>query len=532
LLALLPALRAGAAGSRAKAAVLVLPGVVFSGPEGSGARLAELLAQELRGTKVVTLPPHLPAKSQGDLGAQARAMLGKASDLGKKGKHAQAAEALQKAIAQLTARPLLLDEPGGKLLSDALLRLAVERMLAGDDEGGEKALSQLVRLSPERELAAADYPPAFLRQLDAVRKRLLGEPRGSLRVLAAPGSGEARVLLDGRALRDAPVLIRDVIPGEHFVRVERGSTAWATRVIAIAGAESRVAPQPGVEGPVAELSAALMQDEFDRAAAYAGSLARETGAQAAVFGVVARTGDSLSLRSFLTRGDRVLALTPLTLNVELLGAAVELARLADEIQKKLDAPPPEASVSVSFAALAGEIPEVQGAPPPPAPEGEVPLAPLVSEAPPPASPPEPARRVALPGAPVSPTPPAPEKEKNNFFSPAPDSSLVVAAPKTVPAPEPPSRALVIPRQPTRDEGEAPPQAAKPRPPPAPEKRIAALEPDAIKTIREPPPEKKNHTLLWILAGTLLAGGLAAGGYYLYQQNQTPSSSAVTVSWTH
>ena len=72
--------------------------------------------------------------------------------------------------------------------------------------------------------------------------------------------------------------------------------------------------------------------------------------------------------------------------------------------------------------------------------------------------------------------------------------------------------------------------AKPRP--APQTRIAALEPDAIKTIREPPAEKKNHTLLWVLAGALLVGGLAAGGYYLYESGQTPTTSTVTATWTH
>jgi hypothetical protein len=303
----------------------------------------------------------------------------------------------------------------------ALFGRAAEQAMAGEDERSDNALAQLVRLSPDRQLPSSDYPPAFLLRLEGVRKRLLAQPRGSLRVLALQGPGETRVLLDERPFMAAPMLIKNLIPGEHFVRAERGGAAWADKVVIIAGAETRVAPQPGVEGPVA----ALMQD----------------------------------------------------------------------------------------ADPGGVIPEVQGAP---APVVELPQP--VSEAP------APSRHVAMPGAPVTAAPPSAPP-------PPADTGLVTAAPKA-PLPEPPSRALVIPREPTRDDADVPAAAARPRPAPAPEKRIAALEPDAIKTVHEPPAEKKNHALLWVLAGALLLGGLAAGGYYLYESGQTPTSGTVTATWAH
>src|SRR2546430_2148695 len=178
----------------------------------------------------------------------------------------------------------LLDEDAGRLLSDAALRLAVERLMSGDEDGGDAALAQLVRLSPERELRKADYPPAFLVELESVKKRIFAEPRGSLRVLAPPGAGESRVQLDGRPLRSAPVRVADVIPGEHFVRVERAGVAWGQKVVAIAGVETKIAPLPGAEGPAAEVTTALLQGEIDRAAAMAaGKLGRSAGAQAAGF---------------------------------------------------------------------------------------------------------------------------------------------------------------------------------------------------------------------------------------------------------
>ena len=97
-------------------------------------------------------------------------------------------------------------------------------------------------------------------------------------------------------------------------------------------------------------------------------------------------------------------------------------------------------------------------------------------------------------------------------------------------PEPPSRALVVPRQRTPDE-DAPAPPPKAAPPAPAGTRLVALEPDAIKTVREPEPPK-NHTLLWIVAGAVVAGGLAAGGYFLYENGRTPTTATVTTTWDH
>ena len=540
-----------------KTSVLVLPYASFPGvPDGAAPRILEILTQELKGRdelKLASLKVEIP-KASADPAAQARAELGKAAQQAQKSRHAAAAESLQKAIGFLTSKPSILDEAKGALLSDAALQLAVERLASGDEDGGDAALSQLVRLSPERQLNAADYPPAFLVELSGMRKRMLAAPRGALRVLAPPGSGETRVFVDGRPFPGAPVVVKDLIPGEHFVRVDRGAAAWGEKVIVIAGVETRVAPQPGVDGPSAELTGALLTGELDRAAVMtAGRLARAAGAQAAVFGAVLggagfagdgrspqggalKTGDGLSVRSFLclAKGDRVYALPSLQLDAELLGGVVQMVKVGDEVVAKLATPPAlELTLPLSLSAPLLPAAEAEAAP---APQPELAIAPLVGSppaapAPPPvAPPPEAQRRVAVPGAPV----PAQATAK-----PAPQPAVAVmtgkpAAPK--PVDEPPSRALVIPRQPTPDDGEPAPTAARPvkvivQMGPQP-KRMEALEPERVKTIREAPPEPRHHTALWIVAGVLVAGGLAAGGYFLYQSNQTPSTSTVNAQWPH
>jgi hypothetical protein len=99
------------------------------------------------------------------------------------------------------------------------------------------------------------------------------------------------------------------------------------------------------------------------------------------------------------------------------------------------------------------------------------------------------------------------------------------------APEPPSRALVIPRKPAPDDdAPAAPKSAAPARPPA-TTRLAALEPDAVKPVREPPP-KASHTAAWIVAGVLLGAGLAAGGIIVYENSRSPTTATVTTTWSH
>ena len=565
LLAFAPALRAAAAG-KARPAVVLVPYVALPGvAEATASKASELLAQELRGRGDLRVVASGGAsridaaadRAQADAAlAAARASMARAAELAGRGRHARAAEALQKAVSQLSARPLAVDEAGGPLLADAALQLAVERLVAGDQEGGEAALALLVRLAPERTVAAEGYPPAFVRELEGVRRRLLAAPRGAVRVLAPAGGGDSRVLLDGRALHGAPVVIKDVLPGEHFVRVERGSQAFAAKVVVVAGAET------GVAAGASDLGAALLQGTIDRgAAASAARLARAAGAQAALFGAVVKTPEGLSVKTFLAfaRGERVVPLWPLVVDAELLGAAVQVLRLADDAAAKLDGKAPDAALPIALGGTLEGAPEVQGAPPPAGDQAVagVPLVPLVALEARPAdaaaaapAPEAPSRAVATPqSASAAPAqaaaPPAAASAAPSMPAPAAGVArqvVVPGAPAAQPAAparpvaepltaappaaaEPPSRRLVVPREPTAAAAPTAPRAATAQ-------RLEALEPEAIKTAREAPPEPKNHAVLWIIAGVLVAGAAAAGGYFLYQSGQTPSTATVNASWVH
>ena len=61
--------------------------------------------------------------------------------------------------------------------------------------------------------------------------------------------------------------------------------------------------------------------------------------------------------------------------------------------------------------------------------------------------------------------------------------------------------------------------------------LVALEPEAIKTVREAPP-KSSHTALWIIASVLVTGAAAAGGSFLSPSSQTPATANVNATWSH
>ncbi|MBS2021149.1 MAG: hypothetical protein JST92_01975 [Deltaproteobacteria bacterium] len=300
-----------------------------------------------------------------------RTNIGKAAELFKKGSHAKAAAALDKAVKAMLANPLTVDEAGGKLLADATLQLAVARVITGDEDGADLALTMHVRWAPELPLDAANYPPAFVRAFEAARGRLLGSPRATIKVLAPPGVGETRVLFDGRPLRAAPVQLTDVLPGVHVVRVERGAEAWAEAVDAQPGADAvlvpRFLPPPGPSMP---LATAIGRGEIDKAAAkVAGKLMKQAGAQAVLLGAVSKEGDGFTVRPVLVleKRDKVLALAPIAVDAELLSASLSVLRLVDEIVAKLNTPPAESPLPVLLgsAVATEELAQVPTAPQPP-----------------------------------------------------------------------------------------------------------------------------------------------------------------------
>lgn len=350
------------------------------------ARVFGQIAAELRQRselKLVDVPSSSAGKSAaGKAKSEAeRARAGSQDQLVKAGQAAQknqlkqAALLLQQGITQLSAHPLALDEAGGKLFGDLLLQLAVTKAISGDEEGADQTLAELVRRQPERTLAGGPFPPAFLRSFETERQRVLSQQRGSIRVFAPAGIANPRVLLDGRLLGNAPLMLSEVLPGDHAVLVDAGGEAWAETVRVDAGGQASLAPRLGAAAgdPTDPTGAALARGHLDRATvSQLVKLAKRAGAQAALVGTVSHEGDGYTVRSalILVKGEKVLPLASLSLDAELLGASLEVLRLADDVVVKLVAPGSSAPLPLTLggssnasAEATTEMPAVASAPP-------------------------------------------------------------------------------------------------------------------------------------------------------------------------
>lgn len=329
--------------------VLVLPyAPVYDGlANASGEKAAEVLMNELRSSEQLQLvqvkkdaasaaPVRKavnpgPAKDQAVL-TEAKERVGKADDFTKKLKFREAATELEKAISLMEQQHPYIDFAD---LVGANLSLAVAYFRLGLDSDGEKALASVVRLDPERKLDAEKYPPVFIRAFDNVSKRVKKAPKASIEV--KPTSGGASVVLDGREVGRAPVLIKDVIKGSHFLRVGDG---WSNRV-EVPGADTvKVAPDLGSSGgPVAELVGLLARNVIDDLViGRAVALAEQAPADFVVLGGVHKEGDAVVVSSHLLKvaSKKTCLLQRVVFDLEMLGAGIEIYKVGADITNKLD----------------------------------------------------------------------------------------------------------------------------------------------------------------------------------------------------
>ena len=329
--------------------VLVLPyAPIYEGlPNASGEKAAEVLTNELRSSEqlqLVTLkkaPSAAPARKAVNPGpakdlvalTEARERVAKAEDFTKKLKFREAATELEKAIALMEGQHPFIDFAD---LVAAHLNIAVAFFRLGLDSEGEKALAQVVRLDPERKLDAEKYPPVFIRAFDNVSKRVKKAPRAQVEV--NPTLSGAAVVLDGREVGRAPLLIKDVIKGVHFLRVGDG---WSNRVEIPAGETVKLAPDLGTAGgPVPELLSLLARNAIDESViSRAVALAQTATADYVVLGGVHKESDAVVVSSHLLKvaTRKTCLLQRVVFDLEMLGAGIEIYKVGADITNKLEA---------------------------------------------------------------------------------------------------------------------------------------------------------------------------------------------------
>lgn len=353
---------AGPSEARAAAKVYVVPyaPAYKQLPLELGVRTASLMSDELSAQKKVDVlaapggeeDEATPANS---LKARAKA-LGRAERLAVQGDEALAALSYDGAISRYRAALKIYKQNLAYVTDfdrvvDLHLQLAVALFRQHNEQEGERLLADVIRIAPGRELDADKYPPLFVRTWEGIRKKLLRLARGAASVVSDPPGAE--VFLDGRSVGHAPILMKDMVRGTHYLRIEApGVDPWAetVEVEPTQVAQVEVSLGGGVDGPAGALVDALTRNSIDAGVvAKAKAFGKKVGADYLVLGLLAKGTDAYQVKSFLfdVAKGRLAELGEVAFDFELLGAAIEVYKLAGEVAEGTTDFPVEAIVPLT-----------------------------------------------------------------------------------------------------------------------------------------------------------------------------------------
>jgi hypothetical protein len=416
-----------------------------------------------------------------------------------------------KATKMLERASKLLEENGDavpdlRMLAEIYLQAGVAFFRDGMEDEGDDMLNRAVHLDPERSLDGADYPPIFIKVFDRARYNVLRRPRGRVEVKAQPG---ASVLFDGRNLGKAPLVLTDVLPGEHWVRVERPGEAVQVKKVRVGGGKTLEVEFAGAsaEAPAPEASAGVLgaiasnkvAPEDADALAKAG---KKAGADFVMFGGIYKTDTAYQIRTAyvaVTTG-KVGRITDIAFDLDMLSAEIEVFKLVDDAKNQAQA-----------GALAR-------------PEDESPfvLAPKLRA-------PRAGRTIARPGEPetklstVAAAPPPIQQPESVYAEGAgtePAAGGVVATAGGDGGRRPATKApSLVPKD---EVGSAPVSEGAPPPPLT---SVGAVIPKDEKT----DDDEGSLWWVWVIAGVAVAGAATAGGILLANGGSSDQGS-LTISW--
>lgn len=349
-------LRADAEGRR----VAIVPFAPLTGdlPLRVGAKAAGMLSTELKNTQGITLvassAPEVSAPGAGAL-ATARTLVEEARTHREQRKFRLAEETLQKALTEYGAAIGAIESV--EEIAEAWALLSAVQYVTGQDEKGQASLDQALVLAGPRELALQKTSALFSKVVDARRKAVASAAKGSLLVESSPSG--AAVFLNGVAVGNSPVVVKDVPPGVHAWRVKLPTGDMSGGMVEIAsGKEAKVRGETRGADPEALLTAAIATNAIDqKAIAAAKEHAKTINADLLILGGLSREGKGLALDGFLfTAANGELKRLPRkTFDTELLSAGMEFFNLAGELAKQGAAFGETTRVPVTVAA--GKLPQ-------------------------------------------------------------------------------------------------------------------------------------------------------------------------------
>lgn len=261
----------------------------------------------------------------------------KAGELAKNKKMKPAADACEKGIQQF-----LLNFQGAddfKALSDAYVLLSITRFKLGNEEEAIKILDDVVRVDPSRVLQPPEVVNLFAKLHDKARKAYLDKARGQLKVTSVPAG--ARVTLDGRDIGETPLLGKGIVPGEHYLKVVKaGQGAFWKKVTVASGEQTELKAElsVGASGPLAGIAKTLQGNVLDdKLVREVQKIGEGSKADFVVFGAMRKGDDSFLVKTFAlqVKSGNITMLAPLTFDTEMLGAGIEVFKLASDLGEKV-----------------------------------------------------------------------------------------------------------------------------------------------------------------------------------------------------
>jgi tetratricopeptide (TPR) repeat protein len=527
----------------AKVYVFPYQGVYQSVPKEVLTQITDLIKNELKAASDVQLqkgPVFIPEATATEIKPLSDKALKQAEKLRLEGEQYFQQLAFDKAIKALKAS-FAMYENSLALMTDfeaavqTLLVLAACYYQMEQEEEGAKMLVKVIRLRPELNLDPEKYPPMFRNVAEEIKKKLLLKARGELEVIA--NAEGATVYLDGRKVGESPVILKDLVPGEHYLRVEKaGLQPWADKVNVVSTQRIGVAASLGgvkkMAGPLGEIAESLQNNNLT--AAVVKTIQQEgknLGTDFVLVGGAAKMGANYRVGSFLVRvaDGQLCAVKAFDLDPDLLGASVEVYNMAADLVKKTEAcPQPESSATVALVDTAQKkTPQVKTisvgpVAPPPEPQGQVPQAPP----PPPVA--EPSRTPALPpaqpvaAAPVKPAPAAPAQPEKGPAVPG----AAPALPPAVAMSTAPAAAPQVSEEGLVTTGSSAISAAPPAPVVVPV--VEAIRPIDEEQSRRPGLMQKWW--FWTLLGAVVIGGAAGGLYAAGVFEGSTSGASISVHW--
>jgi hypothetical protein len=435
----------------------------------------------------------------------------KAEELLAKGKEAVEQEETAAALRDLKAAVRLLEENGDavpdlRLLAEAYLQLGIASFRDGDEDAGDEMLAKAVHLDPDREISDKDYPNLFVTVYNRARFNVLRRPRATIEVKAAKG---AQVLFDGRNMGKAPLILKDALPGNHWIRVERPGETPQVKKIAVKANRTISVEMEGAESAASEASSGvgvlgaiqandLSRDHVSQLKA-AGSRA---GADYVMVGGIYKTDTAYLIRTayVAVKDGSIGRLADIAFDLDMLSAEIEVYKLAEDAKKQASSSFTTPSNDERFAIAPQFKVKASSGRAKPAEETKV------------------AQVIAAPATPAPPAQPTfdegslAEAKPNKGRAPVGGNDGAVVAEKEAvkPAPE------VLPKDELDDR-------------PRPAATNAALVVTSVEPKDEDEDGEESSWWIWAIVGVAAAGAATAGGYFVATSG-SPDEADLRVRW--